>query len=396
MEITVEPNKMYAVTTSGSCTVIDADGLELCTASSGQQSFFVATTSTVTISDDSAKVSRANFKHAPAALGLLGGGDKLPAGYTRAEFLESTGTQKIVISELKVNRSDEISWKQKWIRYIGSTGIDGVWQIGTESDARFYSWKKGDFCGVVFFGKIWNGKSTDFENKSFFKANESSFEVDGVSYALINEFTSLERSGVRLFEQVIKGVTYPSSVRLFTWEVKRKCKLIPSLDSSGVPCMYDKVTRKPFYNSGTGSFIVGMTLEQARKLSKLPSTGGTLTVSLPSNYQEDEGVVNALAKAQENGWVITLQTHETEAGAASTFALRRVWVRKRTDEQGSYIDADGSRWQVEWCVDVIGADPETLGYERFRSVDAATEYWELTPFMTIEPETEPEELSTIE
>ena len=95
MEITVEPNKMYAVTTSGSCTVVDADGMELCTASSGQQSFFVATTSTVTISDDTAKVSRANFKHALAALSLLGGGDNLPSGYTRLDFLESTGSQYI-------------------------------------------------------------------------------------------------------------------------------------------------------------------------------------------------------------------------------------------------------------------------------------------------------------
>ena len=32
-------------------------------------------------------------------------------------------------------------------------------------------------------------------------------------------------------------------------------------------------------------------------------------------------------------------------------------------------------------MDVIGADPESLGYERFRSVDAATEYWGLEPYV---------------
>ena len=85
--------------------------------------------------------------------------------------------------------------------------------------------------------------------------------------------------------------------------------------------------------------------------------------------------------AQENGWVITIQTYETEAGAASTFALRRVWVRKHIEEQGSYVDPNGSRWQVEWCVDIVGADPEQEGYEMFRSVEAAVEHWSLTTWV---------------
>ena len=167
----------------------------------------------------------------------------------------------------------------------------------------------------------------------------------------------------------------------------------PMLDSQGVPCLYDKITKKPFYNSGSGQFIVGMNMKQARKLGKLPATGGgTLTVSLPSNYTEDEGVVNALATAQENGWVITIQTYEAEAGAASTFALRRVWVRKRTDEQGIYVDADGTRWQVEWCVDIVGADPEQEGYEPFRSLESAVDHWGLTAW--VDPEQE--ELEVLE
>jgi hypothetical protein len=56
------------------------------------------------------------------------------------------------------------------------------------------------------------------------------------------------------------------------------------------------------------------------------------------------------------------------------------------------VASDGTRWLVEWCVDVIGADPESLGYERYRSVDAAVAYWELTPY--VDPNAE--ELSNVE
>jgi hypothetical protein len=169
--------------------------------------------------------------------------------------------------------------------------------------------------------------------------------------------------------------------------------LIPALDPSGEPCMFDTVTKKPFYNAATtgGDFIVGLTLSQAAQLGrKLPSTGGSLTLSLPEGYDRDERVVNSLAEAEAKGWVLTIQTYAA-ATAAATFALRRVWVRRQQDEHGSYVAADGSRWQVEWCVDVIGADPESLGYERFRSVEAAVAYWELVPYEYPE-----EELSTIE
>lgn len=149
--------------------------------------------------------------------------------------------------------------------------------------------------------------------------------------------------------------------------------------------MYDKVSKQPFYNSGTGSFIVGFTLAQARQLGNLPATGGTLTISLPSNWQEDDGVVNALATAEANGWVFTYQTYEA-ASTVSTFALRRIFVRKTQNENGQYIDADGTRWHVEWCAGMIGAEPTDHGYEPFRSVDAAVSYWELFPW--VDPESE--------
>ena len=165
-------------------------------------------------------------------------------------------------------------------------------------------------------------------------------------------------------------------------------EFIPVIDALGRPCMFDKVSKQPFQNSGSGQFIVGMTLAQARKLGILPA-GTTLKVSLPVGWQEDTWVANAIAKATAKGCILEQAEDwsEGDTTAASSYALRRIWVRRTPDANGSYVDAANTRWLVEWCVDVIGADPESLGYERFRSVDAAVAYWGLTPYVYPETET---------
>lgn len=71
MEKTLTVGKTYTVTTSSECSVTDSNGLVLCTATAGEQKAFVATTPTITFSDDSASVV-AVFKSAPA-LGSSGG-----------------------------------------------------------------------------------------------------------------------------------------------------------------------------------------------------------------------------------------------------------------------------------------------------------------------------------
>ena len=393
MEITVEPNKMYAVTTSGSCTVIDADGLELCTASSGQQSFFVATTSTVTISDDSAKVSRANFKHALAALSLLGGGDNLPAGYTRLAFLGTTGSQYIntgIVATSELCGIVTFSFTEKtWQPLFVASKSGKSWIVFARGTVESRTGVRFDLGseGIVLSPIV---DLSDGAKHTIKKEGANNW-VDGVrkqanKSASFDGGDTVKLGCLTAYGYYFQGKIYSAS--LYTQEQKLRV-FIPSISPSGKPCMYDSVSQKAF--PGTGTFIAGMTVAQARKLGQLPA-GTTLTVSLPVGWQEDEGVVNAIAQATANGCVITQAEDWSNGGSAasSSFALRRVWVRKTQDSNGTYVDSDNTRWLVEHCIDVWGADPETLGYERFRSVDAATDYWELTPFMTIEPETEPE------
>jgi hypothetical protein len=355
-------------------------------------------------------IVREVFKLAPAkakALGLLGGGaNTLPAGYLAAEFLESTGTQYIDTGYVPKKTSGVFA------RVGISGGYFDPFILGCRNNAstntRWVPPRPRNFEGGLYtngFGwGSWlltlNSSQRDTLSPALswlnYK-NEHKAKLQGKDQSAPVSVNLDDLPFTPLYSAFMFGFNIAGSPALtnnnisfyfveFTEDEKIKMSFIPAIDAQGVPCMYDKVSNQPFDNDGTGAFIVGMTLAQARKLGKLPEGGGTLTVSLPSNWQEDEGVVNALATAEAKGWVFTYQTYEAEAGAASTFALRRIWVRKTQSEHGGYVSADGSRWLVEWCAGMIGADPQEHGYEPYRSVDAAVAYWELQPYGNNEEE----------
>ncbi len=393
MEHTVTTKKWYVVTGTAGATVTSPDGSKtFCTIPEGGQGTFYATTSKVVTSDDSVEVVETTFNSAPVKLrllGLLGGGVStgLPAGYLQAEFLENDSFgafMTLPISRPTSGNKIEIDVELYPIKGSEPASCDG--------NAReiSYGWWSPNYMvtapGVArAFGSFppneWASYKVTVEacKISLLAHNGGPWTFDMSNETTLN--THYLWKGSSSNERMIIARRKKHS---YKFNGKYLYDLVPAIDEQGTPCMFDKVSKSAFYNSGTGQFVVGMTLSQARKLGQLPATGGTLTVSLPSNYAEDEGVVNALATAQENGWKITIQTYEAEASAASTFALRRVWVRKTQNKQGTYVDTDGFRWQVDWCVDVVGSSPEAEGYEPFRSVDVAVNYWNLQPW--VDPE----------
>lgn len=356
MEISVEPSKTYAVTTSGSCTVTDADGLELCTASSGSQAFFVATTPTVTVSDDGAKVSRATFNYALAVAGLLGGGDKLPAGYTRLEFLESTGTQHINTG-LKATGSLKISLEVEPMLLQAASGNTN-YVFGSEytekgnivfSMAYSGAWGKAP---VYLYGTQKVRLSTDTVKsnaRNKFVFDENSVYREGTLLELYNPGSqskaSLEKEEFTSSKTMLLFGSFHNNgnlnrykeARVYSFEINdnaAKASLlnyVPALDPSGTPCMFDLVTRTPFKNAGSGQFVAGMTLSQVRGL-RLPAGGGKLTLSLPHEASIDRLAQAALERARANGWELTLQYAEAEVPAG----YRRLEYLESTGEQ--YID----------------------------------------------------------
>lgn len=86
-----------------------------------------------------------------------------------------------------------------------------------------------------------------------------------------------------------------ANCRVFSFAVTKDTKLerdyIPALDPTGAPCMYDKVSKQPFYNAGTGDFLYpteSTTYSLRRVLpdwGKLTERGLRRLYHAPANYQ---------------------------------------------------------------------------------------------------------------
>lgn len=389
--------KIYTVTSPSGCTVTDETGLQLGSVEAGEQKSFVATGAQLSVDDDAARVTL-TFKRAALALRLLGGGVKseLPAGYLRAEFLESTGTQYIQVAASSSLATAEMRAVMQYAKN-GTRQLQGysntVWfecnQAGNYKLLNAYAGKSAQKKQAVVFSV--------YEITS--KKSSVGLSVDGREIAeIIGGFQSSRVWTLFALWTEQTGVSYFCNVKIWLCELRldsEKFDLIPCMNANGEPAMYDKFGKKAYTNGGSGQFIVGFTLAQARKLgAHLPAGGGKLTVSLPTGYEQDSAVAESLETARAKGWTLTVQTYEAEA-AATTFGMRRVWVRRTQDEHGAYVDADGVRWAVDWCVDMLtpdGSKPGQHGYELYRSTEAAVAYWELAPW--VDPEAE--ELLTTE
>ena len=340
--------------------------------------------------DDESVIKQANFKRAALALRLLGGGKSvLPDGYLQAYFLESTGTQYVRMPQLEVNNNDTIKSEFALIEYknAAANGIFAIVGYDSGQKLRMYALERTNANGRAISYQFGDAAvSIYIPERKVIKWDITKYGcvVNGVQYDKLNTL-GFSYSDILLFTQYVNAQYWPSLLRFYKFSVSQKCKLQPALDSTGTPCMYDLVSKQPFRNKGSGSFIVGFTRAQARKLGKL-APGSSFTISLPVGWQEDAGVAAAKAQAEANGCVLPVQEYTEGESVAATYALRRIWVKRTPDALGGYVDADGTRWRVEWCVDVIGAAPESLRYERFRSVDAAVDYWGLVPYVDTEEE----------
>ena len=314
MEKILVKGDVYTVATKTECKVTSANGTPLGTATAEAPYTFTATTDRVVLSDPDAEFARVNPKYAPVKLrllGLLGGGvSALPAGYLAAEFLEGTGSQYVVLPEFVFGSEDDIEWLIAFSNYP-STGNFGVWSCSNAFTARQVAvMSMNQYIFNFFGGEIYSGT---LEPGVYAFRNNCLYINGNLKKSL--SITPNNTTSLYLFCQRYNYVpSYFAPVALSYFKVKGKLNLLPAIDAQGAPCMFDTKTKTPYYNSGSGAFVVGLNLKQARKLADLPAGGGTLTVSLPWEAQLlITGVPAALQTAADNGWTITVQYREPVA-----------------------------------------------------------------------------------
>lgn len=404
--------RTYTVSTENEYILItNANDAPLAEIEPAGQIGFVANTTTSKVSSTDCTVTEV-FR-AAAPLTLSAGGittSVLPRGAIECLFLESTGTQYINTGVVPTeNTGFSAIVANAAVLEATESYILGCQTSG--GGTRFLVMvNKSNACNFGWHTNLYTYKFQDPVQKLYLRANykkSASYEVNG---NLVNTLPTLSFAptlNFMLFKTAYQSNTKfgaASGLRMWgfvlTENTEETMNLKPCVMPDGEPAMFDIATKQYYKNNGTGVFTVGLTVAQAKKLSKLPVTGGTLTISLPSSIVSgdtvtDSAVDAALTTARSKGWNITVQTYTEEAtAAASTFGMQRIWVRQMQDANGGYVDAEGNRYQVDWCVEMYNHDdstPDQHGYELFRSVEAACDYWGLTPY--IDPEWE-EELLT--
>ena len=196
-----------------------------------------------------------------------GGG--LPEGYTAVDYLQSSGTQWIEMG-VTPNQNTKAVLKIK-INIFTSRGAS---LIGSRTDANSnnqFTTYLDDYDGTRFLFRMdgqtkaisWTGLTTDKIYIVTLSGTKMKAELeDGTAVFSktfsVNDFTSTVT--MALFRA--KGVSGDYfRGRIYSCKHYNGDELIqdfvPCLDTDGVPCMFDLVSRKSFYNKGSGSFTWG-------------------------------------------------------------------------------------------------------------------------------------------
>ena len=199
----------------------------------------------------------------------------LPDGYTQLEYLQSNGTQWIN-TEYILQSSDTVELKAEYVRR-GSLnytvgyfcGCDETYNKGfnVAEDTKISGLSSG-IRDVFGSGMIFSRKSPIIRAKFVVASSINLLKVvvdetiteiskSTQTYTPLNWplylFTT-NRNGAA-FDAGFIGKIYYAKITNSQGEMTLNC--IPCLDTDGVPCMFDLVSRKPFYNVGTGSFTWG-------------------------------------------------------------------------------------------------------------------------------------------
>ena len=186
---------------------------------------------------------------------------ELPSGYVRCKYLESTRKQYI---NTKIKSSDLFTVSIDFRMTAPMIGVLQEWVFGEWSyskaaaliglyDNKFYVYYGQDNTNCYFqpFHNCDNfrHKIGWTKEKYIFDDYESTTKPNFCAPFLNNNVYIFSRGGTQ-----VNAACCIYSCIIGNDDKSKNRNYIPSLDQSGRPCMYDTVTKQPFYNQGTGEF----------------------------------------------------------------------------------------------------------------------------------------------
>lgn len=314
------PGKTYAVESAGEVIITNTETGAIAAQGDGSgQVLFTACANSYEVSDDTAKVV-ALFKLAPRLkLALLqgGAGGWLPKGFTELDYLESSGTQYIETGI--VPQADTRLYIESEIVSVRA-GVNSLFgcrnEVGTTQylyDAYFNVKTETPLSGGLRPIKNFN---IEYPEKQRFSAAFTGSEVL-FNEATVGKYTpatvTYETSKqLLLFAMNYKNnVSQQSIAKIYSFVLaspeRTLLNLVPVLDETGEPCMWDTVSRQKLPNAGQGRF--GYRIKATEKVVEPNATTYSLRAPRDPYYVAPSGVY--ARQAGENELEVLADTEET-------------------------------------------------------------------------------------
>ncbi len=173
-------------------------------------------------------------------------------GYTPIEYLESTGTQYIDTGVVP-NQYTKFRVKINMSEYTGNMiigytrGTNDLYRLFNAGGLIYFDY--GNHQQRISGGQFSNGTTYDFLVGTQYVQN---YETKKIIIGISKNLPFLGTDNMYILKDGAKGKIY--LLQIYDNDVLVR-DFIPVLDSNNVPCMYDKVEHKFYYNAGTGDFI---------------------------------------------------------------------------------------------------------------------------------------------
>lgn len=185
------------------------------------------------------------------------------------EYLESTGTQWL-LTDFYPTIDDEFVVDLQHLASTTDSGGDkmffGMQQKDTDTSVIYVDQYLPSYRWYVRFAtpSSRNKESTIKERteRITITINKNKFTTSEGTELILNDGIALGNAPLTIFNQLSNiGANRCSKLRMWSFYVLRGgskvLDLRPALDYNNVPCMFDMVTGKYFYNQGTGEFKYG-------------------------------------------------------------------------------------------------------------------------------------------
>lgn len=188
------------------------------------------------------------------------GGGTIPDGYTALEYIQSSGTQYIDTGR-KLTQDSDITIDFSIVGEINrNAGIFGSRESASKNNLALFQTTQPKAFTVDFS----EYQKHRFSTTSSLGRTKIQINKAGV---WVNDILKKSWSDVADFETPTNGLIFDvgnnnwsgnkAVMRLYSYTDGDAQRLVPCLDTNGVPCLYDLIGKTALYNQGTGSFTWG-------------------------------------------------------------------------------------------------------------------------------------------